>query len=312
MLAFTFGTVISFGPFLTPRGTAKTLSSLISYTGFVFEFAGEDWSGAIPVYRTKDGMGEVADLLFRVKDLGIAVKTSGMPVSDPDLGELRSLECLIAALYLDHHPATPLMEFLGDIREKIELKPGYHKRKADFNGLLTEEFQKAGFELIDLSQYGRSFTVSIGWVFPQDRINTSSRLCLYAGAFECTPTPERTLGKGKWMMPMETILGYLFSQQLKKMCRGKNPVEIMTEEGKEMALATFKWKKVSLLTPKELKKARIDFVRQHPDLHSNYLELAKAMKNVGLYSDTVENYAISKQMPGLIEAGKAGLGAVKK
>jgi hypothetical protein len=90
---------------------------------------------------------------------------------------------------------------------------------------------------------------------------------------------------------------------LKKMCHG-NPIELLNDEGKEVALANFKWTKVSLLTPKELKQARIEFVLLHPDLHQNPRALAKAMKKEELYSSTAEIYAITKQIPRLIEAGK--------
>ena len=94
---------------------------------------------------------------------------------------------------------------------------------------------------------------------------------------------------------METIIGYLFSKELKQMCLG-NPVDMITDEGRKIALETFKWTKVSLLTPKELKKERLEFVRQHRELHQNPRELAKLMKAAGLYSDTVEVCAIVKQL----------------
>jgi len=105
-------------------------------------------------------------------------------------------------------------------------------------------------------------------------------------------------------MPLNVIIGYLFSQRLEKMCQGNNPVEMLSEQGKAIALETFEWKKVSLLTAKELKKERVEFVRRHRHLHSKPLELAKLMKKEGLYSDTVENYAVSKQVLRLIEAAK--------
>ena len=292
--------MISLGPFLTHRSKSVSLSSPISYTGYVLEFASDDCSGTVPLYFIQDDEHTFENLSFLEKSLICDAKLFERALTDPMPGRPHRLERLIAALYLNHNPATPLIDLLTDIREHIPLEPDHYKRRPDFKGLLKEGFQEAGFELIDLWQYGRSLRVSFGWVFPQDRSNPRSRLCLYAGAFVCIPTPDRTLGKGKWSMPLNVIVGHLFSQQLQKMCQGQNTIEMLTDTGKEMALETFEWKKVSLLSPKELKKARVEFVRQHPDLHSNHLELAKAMKADGLYSDTVENYAVSKQVPGLI------------
>jgi hypothetical protein len=268
---------------------------VISYTGFVLEFASEGCSGTVPVYRVEEKRGGMGDLVFLEKDTICNVRLFESRF-EPHPRKPHSLESLITALYLGHHPATLLTDFLNDLRGKIELQPGdYNKRRADFKGLLRMDIGDAGFELIDLWQYGRTLTVRFGWVFEQDRNNHRSRLFLYAGGFECTPTPDRTLGKGKWAKPMETIVGCLFTKELKRLCPG-NPVEILTEEGKEVALETFKWTKVSLLTPKELKKQRLEFVRRHRDLHQNPRELAKLMKAEGLYSDTVEIYAIVKQL----------------
>jgi len=75
---------------------------------------------------------------------------------------------------------------------------------------------------------------------------------------------------------------------------------LRSEAGTQAALDNFIWTKVSLLTAQEAKRARIDFVRQHPELHNNHRSLARTLKNAGLYSDTAEVYAIKKQVPRLI------------
>ena len=75
---------------------------------------------------------------------------------------------------------------------------------------------------------------------------------------------------------------------------------LLSEVGTRVALDSFKWTKVSTLTAKEAKQARIDFVREHPDLHNNHQAMAKALKTADLYSDTAEVYAIKKQVPRLI------------
>jgi len=52
-------------------------------------------------------------------------------------------------------------------------------------------------------------------------------------------------------------------------------------------METFERKKVSLLTPKELRQERLEFVRQHRELYQNPRQLAKLMKAEGLYFATV-------------------------
>jgi hypothetical protein len=295
--------VISFGPYILPKGKPAQVSDIFSYTGFVLEFASEERSGTVSLYRIKDGMGALSDFFVQEKDVFCTIRLFGIPMSDPVLGKLHPLESLITALYLNHKPATSLEQFLTDMRERIPLRPGYKKRKPEFKGLLRKDLEEAGFEVIGFWQYGRVYTVSLGWVFPQDRNNPQSSLCLYASGFECKPGADRTLGKGKWMMPMDVIVGFLFSKMLKKMCHG-NPTELLNDEGKEVALANFKWTQVSLLTHKELKQARIEFVRLHPDMHQNPRELAIAMIEAGLYSTVAQVYVIAKKIPGLIEAGR--------
>lgn len=236
--------MISFGPFLTRRENPESLGSVISYTGFVLEFASEGCSGTVPVYRIDEGKGGIGDLVFLEKDAICNVQLFELPRAEKHPGKPHSLESLITALYLNHRPATPLPDLLNDFRAKIKLTHRNEKRRADFKGLLRNDIEDAGFELMDFWQYGRTLTVTFGWVFEQDRDDPRSSLCLYGGAFDCRPTPDRTLGKGKWMMPMETIIGYLLSKELKRMCRG-NPVDLLTDEGKRTALETFKWTKVS-------------------------------------------------------------------
>jgi len=106
-------------------------------------------------------------------------------------------------------------------------------------------------------------------------------------------------------MPKETAITRLFTERLELLA----PSSLLSEVGLQTALDSFKWTKVSLLTTKEAKLARIDFVRQHPELHNDHQALARALKKAELYSDTAEVYAIKKQVPRLIReaAGNGGV-----
>jgi hypothetical protein len=188
--------VISFGPYILPQGKPAQVSDIFSYTGFALEFASEECSGTVSLYRIKDGMGGLSDFFVQEKNVFCTIRLFGIPISDPVLGKLHPLESLITALYLNHKPATSLAQFLTDLRERIPLRPGYKKRKPEFKGLLRKDLDEAGFELIEFWQYGRVYNVSLGWVFPQDRNNPKSPLCLYAAGFEQARS-RPNIGKGK-------------------------------------------------------------------------------------------------------------------
>ena len=111
--------------------------------------------------------------------------------------------------------------------------------------------------------------------------------------------PDRKLGKGKWVLPMETTVMYLVGKQLRSLLRG-SPERWLSAKGVEAALSEFKWTKATLLTREQLVAARIEFVRQHPELHNQPRELARALLKAGYWSNTTQLSVITKQVPGLI------------
>jgi hypothetical protein len=113
---------------------------------------------------------------------------------------------------------------------------------------------------------------------------------------DCKPQPDRTLGKGKWIIPKESVVSYQLTQMLESL----GEAGLLSEAGLKAGLDSFKWTKVSLLTAQEAKQARLDFIRTHPELHNNHQAMAKALKSAELYSDTAEVYEIKKQVPRLI------------
>jgi hypothetical protein len=76
------------------------------------------------------------------------------------------------------------------------------------------------------------------------------------------------------------------------------------DQQNKVALPAYKWTMASLLTPRDLKQARIDFICDNTDLHQAYWKLAKAMKEEQLHASTAEIRVIARQITGWIDAAK--------
>jgi hypothetical protein len=211
------------------------------------------------------------------------------------------LHGLAIATMMVHEFKRTITSLLQELRNDLPLNHCSYPRIENGSQMIREDLGNLGFEVVGFFPYGRTITVQFGWVFPQDRRDSNCKLCLYAGSIEFKPRPDRTLGKGAWRPPLEVTVSYLLADWLESM--GKPGM--LSEMGVKAAVDNFKWTRVSLLTNTEAAKARIDFVRDHPELHNNHQSLAKALKDAELYSDTMEIYAIKKQVLKLIEKAKA-------
>ena len=170
--------------------------------------------------------------------------------------------------------------------------------------MLAAGLQQSGFEVIGATSYGRSLHLQIGWVLAGDRPNPKAKRAFYATGIDFRPQPDRSLDNGQWHLPAETSLGFVLGQMMIAKI-GSQPLQAISPAGQQAALKRFKWTKVSLLTTKQLKAARIEFINEHPELLQDFKAMAKAMKLDGLYTDITELAVIYKQVPNLIvEASK--------
>ena len=223
------------------------------------------------------------------------------PRETPLLAQFVALDCVLAALYLWHHPATPLFTLLEECRRYLPLNSSrFSKRRLEGSNLLRADVRAAGFTVLHFFKYGRTLSIRLGWMFPQGRSNPIPGPCLYAASIDCRPTPSRTLGKGVWLPPLPYTLWFAMAKQLKKFYR-KDPLELLSPEGVAAALGCITWTKVFLMTPKEIRQCRVEFVRENQELLDKPTEMAKAMIAAGLYTDTTQFGAIKKQMPKLID-----------
>jgi len=293
---------VTLGPFLVNNGQTGLVASDMEHTGFSMEISSDEFAQNICLYR------EIHDWqpnAIRLEDFYVSVDEIPfklLPAADtqmesPAVGSLVSLEAMLCSLYVKHEVARPIASALEELRQHLPINHCFYPRRDDGAKLVRPALAKAGFEVTEFFSYGRTLSVKFGWAYPQDRQNTKARLNVYAGTIEFKPRPDRTLGQGRWIIPIETIVGYLLTQMLET----SGAAGLFSETGMETALDSFNWTQVSLLTAQEAKLARIDFVRNHPEMHNSHQAMAKALKRAGLYSDAADIYAIKKQVPRLIQ-----------
>ncbi len=297
--------IISLGPFITPTGTSGLQAHEFEDTGHRIEFGGDLVSGYLPLFlkldRWQADTVEFRDYYVALEDLPFAVDCLNMDVAGFPPSQFIRLECVLVALYSQNDVRLPLPRFLEDFANCLQLDHGFHCRMLNGSAMLKTHLADAGFEVISVICNGRTLNVNFGWVLPQDRHRPEARRCFVAGWSEFRPGPNRMLNDGKWVAPGKTmLLSVLFPGFMKR--AGRTPIEALSTIGLTAALERFKWTKVSLLSVKELRMARVEFIRSHPQFHEDLKAMAKAMQQDGLYTDIADLRAIGRQLPRLMNA----------
>jgi len=297
--------MISFGPFLTRCSGKSVALPNLENTGCVLEFSSATQGARIPIYRRHEGNGcGFWDYLVREQDVPFPMMRRPYNSVQTGTGLFVGLESLIVALYQDRQVARPLVEFLGEFRdslalEKTALFPNSRPRTG-FKPRLTE----LGFYLVDLFSYGRRLTASVGWYCRQDRTNIENAPFFSAGALEFHPRHDGTLDPGKWLEPVPGHLISLLRDILRKECPGE-PLNLLSEEGRRIVLEAFKWTPLARMSNKEARKARVEFAKRHPELLEKPKELALAMREAQLYSETTSLRSILGHLDSIVLAARS-------
>ena len=294
--------IVPIGPHLMKNSISGLIAPDFEHTGYSIELSGDEFVMNTAVYRRiyhwQPDKTQFRDFYVSEDEVPFVLLPVVGQIKEQSTrsGKLIALEAVLASLYIKHEVKRLFTSFLTEVHDHLPVNHCYYPRIEYGSEMVDPALAKLGFEVIKFATYGRTLTVQLGWVFPQDRQNSVGSLNVYAATVEYKPRPDRTLGKGKWLSPAEASFSYLFTLMLESMDQN----HLLSKMGIKAAVENFKWTKVSTLTAQEAKLARIDFVRQHPELHNNHQTLAKALKNADLYSDTAEIYAIKKQVPRLI------------
>jgi hypothetical protein len=298
---------ISLGPFITPTGNSGIKARKFQDTGHCIEFGGDVVAGYLPLFLKLDRWQaetvEFRDYYVALEDLPFEVDCLNMDIAGFPPSQFVRLECVLVTLYAQNDVRLSLQRFLEDFANCLQLNHGFQGRMVNGARMMKAHLADVGFEVLSVSCNGRSLNVNFGWVLPQDRHRPDEGRCFVAGWAEFRPGPNRMLNDGRWVAPGKTMLLSVLYPGFKKLA-GKTPIEALSAIGQVAALERFKWTKVSLLSAKELRMARVEFVRSHPQLHQDLKTMAKAMQQDGLYTDIADLHAIVRQLPKLIvEAG---------
>ena len=292
---------VTLGPFLVNNGQAGLVATNLEHAGYSLEISGDEFALNLCLYRQIHDWQPKAirleDFYVRVDEITFKLlPVVGLQMQSTVVGTLVTLEAMLCSLYVQHEVTRPITSALEELRQHLPINHCTYPRIEDGAKLVCPAVAKAGFEVTKFSTYGRMLSVQFGWVFPQDRQDDKASLNVYAGMIDFKPQPNRTLDKGKWIIPKESVVSYQLTQMLETL----GTSGLLSETGLRAGLDSFKWTRVSLLTAQEAKQARLDFVRTHPELHNDHQAMAKALKTAELYSDTAEVYTIKKQVPRLI------------
>jgi hypothetical protein len=297
--------IISLGPFITPTGTSGIKERAFEDTGHCVEFGGDVVRGYLPLFlkldRWQGETVEFRDYYVALEDLPFEVDCLNMDIAGFPPHQFVRLECVLVTLYAQNDVRLPLPRFLEDFANCLQLNHGFQGRMVKGAEMMRADLAEAGFEVVSVFCNGRTLNVDFGWVLPQDRRRPDARRCFVAGLADFRPGPNRLLNQGRWLAPRKTMLTSVLEPGLRKLA-GKSPIEALSAMGQVAALERFKWTKVSLLSVKELRRARIEFVRNHPQLQQDLKAMAKEMQQDGLYTDIADLHAIVRQLPKLLIA----------
>jgi hypothetical protein len=311
---------LGFGPFLTANGRAGEIACTekfsdqysspvrLVHTGFSCEFVAGDAACNLGLFRKisrpKDKHVDFGDYYVSADHVPFAFNYLHHDLLETAQGDFVPLGSVLKGLYKSFPEARPVTEFLVEARQSLVLRDERpHRSHKDSLKWVNPELAEAGFGAVWFFDYGRTMTVGFAWIAPEDRADPKGKPNFFAGSVEFRPRPDRTLNEGRWCPPGDSGIMEVLGAVLRKLHRGPG-VKMFSEAGIRHALDEFSWRRLTTLTTKEATAARIQFVREHPELHDNLPDLARALRKAELYCESTATGTIVKMLPQFLAAAK--------
>src|SRR5688572_13757954 len=281
------------GPFFIPNKQSGLVTPGVEHTGYDLEFSNPKTGARITIYRRleewRPGTFRLTQYLIRREELPFSISYSPFYAVKSPVGLFLPLHSVVIKLFDDGDGFKPLAKFLAEFHSLMPLHTDVFRSTNFEKNLLSPEFANMGYEVLDIMTYGRTVTIELFWVFPQERAKNKNadKAALSSSMIEFRPKPDRTLGPGKWKPPLPGTVNALLYKFLRGRC-GDDPVHLLSPFGCETALSMFEWTPLTLMTPRQARQARIDFARKHPDLLDKPRDLATALRKAQLYSRHTE------------------------
>jgi hypothetical protein len=302
---------LTIGPFFS-RCSGEAICPDVEHGGCSLDFATPVYAASVPIYRAKMSDGEIS---FGTRFRNYFVHESKLPC---DVSYLRCfgkqtaaglfvpLEDALLSLYRSFSISRSLTRLLTEFGSVLNSSAETVRIADQASGEiehLKPELSREGFRVTGFSCYGRTLTMSLSWRPKEDEQHATSQVELSLGYVDFRPLPNKTLGDGRWLKPRAEFLGILLRDELERICAGP-PCNFLSPVGVEAAINEFRWHPLTLMTRQQARTARIQFVRENPDLWNKPRDLAKALLAAQLYAESTGIHKIIKNLPGLI--GEAG------
>jgi hypothetical protein len=287
------------GPYTTRRRDAAAINESIEDTGCALHFVTaqehtlELFRMTSLVYRPR----EFSAYVVREREIPFGIECFAFQVKDLAEGPYITLSAFLSELYTFYPDSRSIVGCLVDLSDSLSLPPQFSAANESAKFALRPPLPQEGFAVSSVLPYGRRIFVDFSWTPP----GVNNGLIIAAGGVEFRPQPDKTLGHGTWYKLRTHATERLIFEHLRRLGNGL-PVDVFTADGRSAVLNEFEWTPLALMTAKEAREARVQFVRSHPELLRDNKALAKAMKNEQLYSDDTSVSQIARFLPGLLKA----------
>jgi hypothetical protein len=210
------------------------------------------------------------------------------------------LDDVLLSFYRKYPQARSLRTILEEIRAHLNIREEEKGRHWDKNAL-RPEIASQGYRVSKMPAYGRALDLEFAWFPPQDADAPDSSISVSLACAEFRASADRTLGMGKWRQPRRDLLGMILREELIRK-HGPLPGDLLSPEGMASLIEAFPWSSLTLMTSKQARAARLEFLRNHPELWADHKALATALVNAGLYLKTTDVYHIRRSIPKLLSA----------
>lgn len=299
--------MIIFGPFLTRLTEPKPIDASFGNTGYAIEIATEHSHWHLPIYNHieewKKGKVSFDDYFINEEKLPFEIMVMRLHEKRSPIGLLLNLSAVLCGIYKQLPQLQPIIEFLSEFHTKLQVNYDILKAKSTYKDALISELCQHGFGVKSVLPCGCFIHVGIGFFFLAKESDERGNY-IHAGNIEFRPTCEKKLNLGKWRAPLENTIWELLWQKFRSLTPAF-PKDAFTQKGQELLLSEFEWTRLSLMSPTQARKARIDFVREKSSLWEKPKELARALFEAELYSKQTNLTQITRALPKLIKNARS-------
>jgi hypothetical protein len=193
------------------------------------------------------------------------------------------------------------MNLLTELRDLVTLTEKVEPNRWLGQKLLREDVAAQGLRITECFSLGRALFICVCWVPPQDADQGGSPLAVSLGLLEFLARRNGEFSQPKWRpLRPDRDVGFLLRKELGDVMKVP-PIALFSERGLDVAKRQFEWQPLHRMTPKELKVARVDFVRKNSVLWSDHKTLALALLEAELYHGETDLRYIQRSIPKLLD-----------